>query len=216
MNDRGNYDLRRLLGGKIKRNTLGYFSLEVLLGSFHFSSSITTGGNRTTWKKPVEFGRVRLHWKEFAIRWGLRWAQSSELRWRSRQSFGGAVVRASVAQSSELRWRSRQSFGGRSRQSFGGAVVRASVAQSSELRWRSRQSFGGAVVRASVAQSSELRWRSRQSKRLSPLSLEFDPWVWGFHSSHSCEKSKSTLCRKSWVFSGHSGFLPQGKLTGWV
>ncbi len=29
-------------------------------------------------------------------------------------------------------------------------------------------------------------------------------------------KSQSTLCRKSWVFSGHSGFLPQGKLTGWV
>ena len=33
----------------------------------------------------------------------------------------------------------------------------------------------------------------------------------------SCEKSKkSTLCRKSWVSSGYSGFLPQGKLTGWV
>jgi hypothetical protein len=33
----------------------------------------------------------------------------------------------------------------------------------------------------------------------------------------SCEKSKkSTLCRKSWVFPGYSGFLPQGKLTGWV
>ena len=29
----------------------------------------------------------------------------------------------------------------------------------------------------------------------------------------SCEKSMSTLCRKSWVF---SGFLPQGKLTGCV
>ena len=54
-----------------------------------------------------------------------------------------------------------------------------------------------------------------ESKRISPLSLEFDP-RWGLHSSHSCEKSKSTLCRKSWVFSGHSGFLPQGKLTGWV
>jgi hypothetical protein len=26
----------------------------------------------------------------------------------------------------------------------------------------------------------------------------------------------STLCRKSWVFPGYSGFLPQGKLTGWV
>jgi hypothetical protein len=32
----------------------------------------------------------------------------------------------------------------------------------------------------------------------------------------SCEKSPSTLCWKSWVFSGCSGFLPQGKLTGWV
>ena len=33
----------------------------------------------------------------------------------------------------------------------------------------------------------------------------------------SCEKSKkSTLCRRSWVFPGYSGFLPQGKLTGWV
>jgi hypothetical protein len=33
----------------------------------------------------------------------------------------------------------------------------------------------------------------------------------------SCEKSKkSTLCRKSWVSSGYSGSLPQGKLTGWV
>ena len=30
-------------------------------------------------------------------------------------------------------------------------------------------------------------------------------------------KSESTLWRKSWVFSGCSGFLPQGKLTaGWV
>jgi hypothetical protein len=24
------------------------------------------------------------------------------------------------------------------------------------------------------------------------------------------------ICRKSWVFSGCSSFLPQGKLTGWV
>jgi hypothetical protein len=31
-----------------------------------------------------------------------------------------------------------------------------------------------------------------------------------------CEKSQSTLCRKSWVFSGCSGFLPQEKLTWWV
>ena len=30
------------------------------------------------------------------------------------------------------------------------------------------------------------------------------------------EMSRSTLCRKSWVFSGCSGFLPQGKSAGWV
>jgi hypothetical protein len=35
-------------------------------------------------------------------------------------------------------------------------------------------------------------------------------------ATDSCEKSQSTLFRKSWVFSGCSGFLPQGKLTGWV
>jgi hypothetical protein len=35
-------------------------------------------------------------------------------------------------------------------------------------------------------------------------------------TSDSWEKSQSTLNRKSWVFSGCSGFLPQGKLTGWV
>jgi hypothetical protein len=29
-------------------------------------------------------------------------------------------------------------------------------------------------------------------------------------------KSQSTLYRKSWGFSGYSGFLPQGMLTGWV
>ena len=37
-----------------------------------------------------------------------------------------------------------------------------------------------------------------------------------FLATDSCEKSQSTLCRKSWVFSKNSGFLPQGKLTGWV
>ena len=31
-------------------------------------------------------------------------------------------------------------------------------------------------------------------------------------SNFSCEKSMPTLCRKSWVFSGHSGSLPQGRL----
>jgi hypothetical protein len=35
-------------------------------------------------------------------------------------------------------------------------------------------------------------------------------------ATDSCEENQSTLCRKSWVFSGNSGFLPQGKLTGWV
>jgi hypothetical protein len=30
------------------------------------------------------------------------------------------------------------------------------------------------------------------------------------------KEQKSTLCRKSWVSSVYSGFLPQGKLTGWV
>jgi hypothetical protein len=33
----------------------------------------------------------------------------------------------------------------------------------------------------------------------------------------SCEKSKKVnALPKSWVFPGYSGFLPQGKLTGWV
>ena len=41
-------------------------------------------------------------------------------------------------------------------------------------------------------------------------------WVGSGLATDSCEKSQSTLCRKSWVFSGCSGFLPQGKLTGWV
>jgi hypothetical protein len=35
-------------------------------------------------------------------------------------------------------------------------------------------------------------------------------------ATDSCEKSRSTLCRKSWVFSCRSGFLLQEKLTGWV
>jgi hypothetical protein len=35
-------------------------------------------------------------------------------------------------------------------------------------------------------------------------------------ATDSCEKSQSTLCRKSWVVSRCSGFLPQGKLSGWV
>jgi hypothetical protein len=46
-----------------------------------------------------------------------------------------------------------------------------------------------------------------------PFTSEF---VGSILATDSCEKSLSTLCRKSWVFSGRSGFLPQGKLTGWV
>jgi hypothetical protein len=56
---------------------------------------------------------------------------------------------------------------------------------------------------ASVAQSSEQ----------APFTSEF---VGSILATESCEKSQSTLCRKSWVFSWYSGFLPQGKLTGWV
>ena len=56
---------------------------------------------------------------------------------------------------------------------------------------------------ASVAQSSEQ----------APFTSEI---VGSILATDSCEKSQSTLCRKSWVFSGRSGFLPQGKLTGWV
>jgi hypothetical protein len=58
-------------------------------------------------------------------------------------------------------------------------------------------------LRASMAQSSEQ----------AHFTSEF---VGSILATDSCEKSQSTLCRKSWVFSGCSGFLPQGKLTGWV
>ena len=56
---------------------------------------------------------------------------------------------------------------------------------------------------ASVAQLSEQ----------APFTSEI---VGSILATDSCEKSQSTLCRKLWVFSGCSGFLPQGKLTGWV
>ena len=46
-----------------------------------------------------------------------------------------------------------------------------------------------------------------------PFTSEF---VGSILATDSREKSHSTLCRKSWFFSGCSGFLPQGKLTGWV
>jgi hypothetical protein len=52
-----------------------------------------------------------------------------------------------------------------------------------------------------------------QSDEQAPFTSEF---VGSILATDSCEKSQSTLCRKSWVFSGCSGFLPQGKLTGWV
>jgi hypothetical protein len=42
------------------------------------------------------------------------------------------------------------------------------------------------------------------------LSIEF------VHSASTRRNNQSTLYRKSWVFSGNSGFLPQGILTGWV
>jgi hypothetical protein len=47
--------------------------------------------------------------------------------------------------------------------------------------------------------------------------ISFSYKVYKAHvAADSCEKSQSTLCQKSWIFSGCSGFLPQGKLTGWV
>jgi hypothetical protein len=52
-----------------------------------------------------------------------------------------------------------------------------------------------------------------QSSGQGPFTSEI---VGSILATDSCEKSQSTLCRKSWVFSGCSGFLPQGKLTGWV
>jgi hypothetical protein len=49
-----------------------------------------------------------------------------------------------------------------------------------------------------------------QSSEQAPSTSEF---VGLILATDSCEKSQSTLCRKSWYF---SGFLPKGKLTGWV
>jgi hypothetical protein len=46
-----------------------------------------------------------------------------------------------------------------------------------------------------------------------PFASEF---VASILATDSCEKSLSTLSRKSCVFSGCSGFLPQGRLSGWV
>jgi hypothetical protein len=52
-----------------------------------------------------------------------------------------------------------------------------------------------------------------QSSEQAPFNSEI---VGSILATDSCEKSRSTLCRKSWVFSGASSFLTQGKLTGWV
>jgi hypothetical protein len=52
-----------------------------------------------------------------------------------------------------------------------------------------------------------------QSSEQAHFTSEF---VGSILATDSCEKSQSTLYRKSWVFSGRSGFLPQAKLTGWV
>jgi hypothetical protein len=52
-----------------------------------------------------------------------------------------------------------------------------------------------------------------QSSEQAPFASEF---VSSNLATDSCEKSRSTLCRKSWVFSECSGFLPHGKLTGKV
>jgi hypothetical protein len=52
-------------------------------------------------------------------------------------------------------------------------------------------------LRASVAQSSK----------------QAPSWVRFSLRTHVNWKSQSTLCRKSWVFSGRSGFLPTGKVS---
>jgi hypothetical protein len=52
-----------------------------------------------------------------------------------------------------------------------------------------------------------------QSSEQATFTSEIESWIL---ATDSCEKSRSTFCRKSWVYSGCSGFLPQGKLTGWV
>jgi hypothetical protein len=57
-------------------------------------------------------------------------------------------------------------------------------------------------------------WASvAQSLEQAPFTSEF---VGSVVATDSCEKSQSTLCRKSKIFYGSSGFLTQGKLIGWV
>jgi hypothetical protein len=62
------------------------------------------------------------------------------------------------------------------------------------------------LLGASVAQSSEQ----------ASIPSEIVGWILATDSWHLSEKSESTLYRKSWVFTGYSGFLPQGMLTEWV
>ena len=71
--------------------------------------------------------------------------------------------------------------------------VADATAQTSE---NARQLSSLIKIRTSVAQSSEQ----------APFTSELE----------SCEKNQSMLCQKSWVSSGRSCFLPQGKLTGWI
>jgi hypothetical protein len=52
-----------------------------------------------------------------------------------------------------------------------------------------------------------------QSSEQAPFTSEI---VGSILATDSREKSQSTLFRKSWVLSGRSGFLRQGKLVGWV
>ena len=60
---------------------------------------------------------------------------------------------------------------------------------------------------------ASLAYCSRKSKRFSHLKS----WIWLSLRTHVKRvNQRFGLCRKSWVFSGYSGFLPQGKLTGWV
>jgi hypothetical protein len=52
-----------------------------------------------------------------------------------------------------------------------------------------------------------------QSSGKAPFTSEFVDSIIAIDEN---EMSRSTLYRKSWVFSGCYGFLPQGKLAGWV
>jgi hypothetical protein len=63
----------------------------------------------------------------------------------------------------------------------------------------------------SVISSTGLQGCNLQSK--APFTSEIMGSILAVDSWHFCEKSQSTLCRKSWVFFGYSGFLPQGMST---